>query len=98
MGRLEYVFPHSRHLRPRTRSFIAESSSAAECVPFASGPIRSAQSQRRQVSWERCGEEEAWGTHSSYLSRPNRGGVSTCVAVSDRLLWLQRAQSLSHSR
>jgi hypothetical protein len=45
-----------------------------------------------------CREEEVWEAHSSYLSRPYRVGVSTCVAGSNRLLWLQRAQSLSHSR
>jgi hypothetical protein len=34
----------------------------------------------------------------SYLSRPDRVGVSTSVARGNRLLWLQRAYSLSHSR
>jgi len=34
----------------------------------------------------------------SYLSRPDRVGVSTSIGVgADRLLWLQRPYCLSHS-
>src|SRR5262249_20526882 len=44
-----------------------------------------------------CRDEETCEATRSYLSRPDRVGVSTSIPPGDRLLWLHRAYSLSHS-